>query len=61
MQKTPAITCAVVDIGGIIFTDRWARQSRRRAARHFKLNLAEMEERHHSNWAIYQAGILSGR
>lgn len=59
MQKAPAITCAFVDIGGVMLTDGWARQSRRRAAIHFKLDLAAMEERHHLNWDIYQAGKLT--
>jgi len=59
MPKSPAITCAFVDIGGVLLTDGWARQSRKRAAKHFKLDLNEMEERHHLNWDIYQAGKLT--
>ena len=59
MQKAPAITCAFLDIGGVLLTDGWDRQARKRAASHFKLNLAEMDERHHQTWDTHQAGKLS--
>jgi len=59
MPQSPAITCAFVDIGGVLLTDGWATPSRKRAAKHFKMDLGAMEERHHLNWDIYQAGKLT--
>jgi len=47
MQKAPAITCVLLDIGGVLLTDGRDRHARKRAATNFKLNLAEMEDRHH--------------
>jgi putative hydrolase of the HAD superfamily len=59
MQKSSLITCAFVDIGGVLLTDGWDRQSRKRAAKHFRMDLAAMEERHHLTWDTYQAGKLT--
>ena len=47
MKKVTAITCVFVDIGGVPLTDGWNRHSRKRAAAYFKLDLAEIEDRHH--------------
>ena len=46
MKKATPITCLFLDIGGVLLTDGWNHQSRRRAARRFKLDWAEMEELH---------------
>jgi putative hydrolase of the HAD superfamily len=59
MQKATPITCMFVDIGGVLLTNGWDRHSRKRAATHFKLELAEIEERHHLTWDTYQAGKLT--
>ena len=59
MQKEPTITCAFLDIGGVLLTDGWDRRARKRAASHFNLNLAEMDERHHQTWDTHQAGKLT--
>ena len=59
MQKAPAITCAFLDIGGVLLTDGWDRHARQRAARHFRFELTETEERHHLTWDTYQAGKLT--
>jgi putative hydrolase of the HAD superfamily len=56
MKKTHAVTCLFLDIGGVLLTDGWDRHARKRAATYFKLELAEMEERHHLTWDTYQRG-----
>ncbi len=56
MQKAPAITCLFVDIGGVLLSDGWGRESRKLAAEHFKLDAAEMEDRHQLIWNTYQKG-----
>jgi putative hydrolase of the HAD superfamily len=47
MKTTTAITCMFLDIGGVLLTDGWSRQARKRAATTFNLESAEMEDRHH--------------
>jgi HAD superfamily hydrolase (TIGR01509 family) len=59
MQKAPAITCVFLDIGGVLLTDGWDRHARKRAATNFKLELVEMEDRHHLTWDTYQAGRIT--
>ena len=59
MEKTPATTCLFVDIGGVMLNDGWDRHARQRAAANFKLELAEMEDRHQLTWNTHQAGKLT--
>ncbi len=59
MQKSPAITCMFVDIGGVLLTDGWDSHARKRGAVHFKLDLAVMEARHRLTWDTYQIGKLT--
>ena len=47
-MKTP-ITTLFLDIGGVLLTNGWDHHARRRAAKHFKLDWAEMEQRHGLN------------
>jgi putative hydrolase of the HAD superfamily len=54
-----AITCLFVDVGGVLLTNGWDRSSRERAAAHFKLDYAEMEERHHLTFDTYEEGKLT--
>ncbi len=56
MRKRTAITCLFVDIGGVLLTDGWDHQARRRAAKAFGLNWADMEERHHLVFETYEEG-----
>jgi putative hydrolase of the HAD superfamily len=58
-RKAAPITCLFLDIGGVVLTDGWGRLSRKKAAARFKLDRAEMEERHHLTWDTHQAGKLS--
>ena len=59
MPKTTAITCLFLDIGGVLLTDGWDHHARKRAATNFKLEWAEMEDRHHLNFDTYEEGKLT--
>jgi len=47
MKKATGITCAFLDVGDVLLTDGWDHLARKQAAKHFKLEWAEMEVRHH--------------
>ncbi len=53
------ITALFLDIGGVLLTNGWDHLARKRAAKHFKLVWAEMEERHHLTFETYEAGRLT--
>lgn len=61
MKKAEQITCLFVDVGGVLLTDGWDHHARRRAAKHFKLHWAEMQDRHAMNFATYEEGKLTLR
>ena len=58
-KTNTAITCIFLDIGGVLLTNGWDHLTRRRAAKHFKLKWAEMEDRHNLNFATYEEGKLT--
>jgi len=53
------ITTLFLDVGGVLLTNGWDHQARRRAAKNFKLNLTEMEDRHHLTFDTYEDGKLT--
>lgn len=59
MKNTPAITCLFLGIGGVLLTNGWDHHARKRAATHFKLKWAEIEDRHQLNFATYEEGKLT--
>ena len=59
MKGALPITTLFLDIGGVLLTDGWDHHARRRAAKTFTLDWAEMEERHLLNFATYEAGKLT--
>ena len=59
MKKATAITCVFLDIGGVLLTNGWDHPARKRAAANFKLELAEMEDRHHLTFDTYEEGKLT--
>jgi putative hydrolase of the HAD superfamily len=59
MKKTTAISCAFLDIGGVLLTDGWDHLARRRAATNIKLEWAEMEDYHHLAFKIYEEGKIT--
>ena len=44
---------------GVLLTDGWDRHARKRAATNFKLEVAEMEDRHHLTFDPYEEGKLT--
>jgi putative hydrolase of the HAD superfamily len=59
MKKATRITCIFLDIGGVLLTDGWDHLARRRAAKNFKLEWAEMEERHGLTFEIFEEGKIT--
>jgi len=59
MKARPPITCLFLDVGGVLLTNGWDHHARRRAAKHFKLDWDELEERHNLNFVIYETGKLT--
>jgi putative hydrolase of the HAD superfamily len=58
-MKAAEITCVFLDIGGVLLTNGWDHDARKRAATTFKLELAEMEDRHHLTFDTYEEGKLT--
>ena len=59
MKRIAPITTLFLDIGGVLLTDGWDHHARKRAATNFKLELAEMEDRHHLTFDTYEEGKLT--
>jgi len=59
MEKPTAISCLFLDIGGVLLTDGWDHHARERAAANFKLELADMEDRHHLTFDTYEVGKVT--
>jgi putative hydrolase of the HAD superfamily len=59
MKKSIPITTLFLDIGGVLLTNGWDHDARRRAAANFKLEFAEMDNRHHLNFATYEEGRVT--
>jgi putative hydrolase of the HAD superfamily len=58
-KTATAITCVFLDIGGVLLTVGWDHQARKRAATHFSLEVAEMEDRHRLAFETYEEGKLT--
>src|SRR6266516_2408383 len=59
MTPSSNITTLFLDIGGVLLTNGWGRNSRARAADKFGLDYGEMNERHHLTFDTYEEGKLS--
>jgi putative hydrolase of the HAD superfamily len=59
MKKAFPIKTLFVDIGGVLLTNGWDHIARRRAAKHFKLDWAEMEQRHGLNFETHEEDKIS--
>jgi putative hydrolase of the HAD superfamily len=59
ISRETEITTLFLDIGGVLLTDGWDHHARKRAAIHFKLELPEMENRHHLTFDTYEEGKLT--
>ena len=53
------ISTLFLDVGGVLLTNGWDHHARRRLAKNFKLDWAEMEERHKLNFATLEEGKLT--
>lgn len=60
MNKSTAITCLFVDIGGVLLSNGWDHRIRKPAATGFKLDWGELEGRHHLNFNLYDGPFPSG-
>ena len=59
MKSMKPIRTLFLDIGGVLLTNGWDHHARERAATHFKLDWAELEQRHKPNFGIYETGKLT--
>ena len=59
MKTTIPITTLFLDIGGVLLTNGWDHLARKRAARNFNLNWAEMDERHRLVFETHEEGKLT--
>lgn len=59
MKQAPAITCLLLDIGGVLLTNGWDHPARMRAAAQFKLPPDEMEGRHRQTFETYEEGKIT--
>ncbi len=59
MKRSTGVTTLFLDIGGVLLSDGWGHLARKRAATHFKLEWAEMEDRHHLVFETYEEGKLT--
>ncbi|MFB3887181.1 MAG: HAD family hydrolase [Thermodesulfobacteriota bacterium] len=58
-MKTNRSTALFLDVGGVLLTNGWDRSMRKRAAETFRLDPADMDERHHLTFDTYELGKLS--
>ena len=59
MKKENHITTLFLDIGGVLLSDGWDRNSRKAASQTFHLDHVDLEERHHLNFETYELGKMS--
>jgi putative hydrolase of the HAD superfamily len=63
MKKRPSrpfeTATLFLDIGGVLLTNGWDYHARRRAAKHFRLEWTEMEERHALNFETHEEGRMT--
>ena len=59
MAKKASFSCLFMDVGGVLLTNGWDHLARKRAARHFQLAWAEMEDRHRLTFETHEEGRLT--
>ena len=59
MKTATPIRCLFVDIGGVLLTDAWDHHARRRAEKRFKLDPAELRDRHHLFFETIEEGRIT--
>jgi putative hydrolase of the HAD superfamily len=58
-MKTNRPAALFLDVGGVLLTNGWDRNTRKKAAEIFHLDWEEMDERHHLTFDTYELGKLS--
>ena len=59
MKRAIPITALFVDVGGVLLTNGWDHLARKRAAKNFKLQWAEMEDRHRLVFETHEEGKIA--
>ena len=59
MKRMTPITTLFLDIGGVLLSNGWDHHARRRAAKKFNLEWAELDDRHAMNFATFEEGKLT--
>lgn len=59
MRKATEVTCLFIDIGGVLLTNGWDHQERKRAAKEFKLDWKKTEELHRLAFDPYENGKIT--
>lgn len=59
MKKNTQIQTLFLDIGGVLLTNGWDHDARKKAAATFSLNFEEMEKRHNMIFDLYEIGKVS--
>jgi putative hydrolase of the HAD superfamily len=59
MKRALPVTALFLDVGGVLLTNGWDHLARKRAARNFSLNWAEMDERHRLVFETHEEGKLT--
>jgi putative hydrolase of the HAD superfamily len=61
MKRQIPVTTLFLDVGGVLLTNGWDHHARRRAAKKFHLEWAEMQDRHSLNFAAHEEGRVTFR
>lgn len=59
MGKSTKITVLFLDIGGVLLTNSWDHDTRRKAAARFGLDYDELSERHQMTFDTYERGLIT--
>jgi putative hydrolase of the HAD superfamily len=58
-KRSRGITTLFLDVGGVLLTNGWDQHARRRAAKQFKLDWTEMENRHRLTFETHEEGRMT--
>lgn len=59
MATGQSMKALFLDVGGVLLTNGWDRAMRQRAAATFRLDYADMDERHHLTFDTFESGKLT--
>jgi len=59
MATSQSMKALFLDVGGVLLTNGWDRAMRQRAAATFRLDYADMDERHHLTFDTFESGKLT--